>query len=190
MSEMQQTRKMEQPKVEPQQSERGGTAKAGDAGDHNKGRNIDLNTAGRFDSAAGRQAVAEHLRQPEGKKAEAQPPKHGGEGDLSGGGKPGDAGDHKKGSNTDLNTSGHFDNAAGRQAVAEHLRQQEGKKAEAQPPKQGGEGAVLQQREMSRSDAANVARVSASDHNNRPRESLKPEAKPTEEPKMPTVKGA
>ena len=194
MSEMQQSRKMEQPKVEPQQSpaertraehlqrtdltrqvpagESRGAAMSGDAGDNNKRRNTDLNVSGGFDSAAGKQAVAEHLHQQEVKKPEAQATKQA--------------------------------NDAAR-PTAEAKPQQEATKAsdirqqaQAEMAARAHEGAALRQRsgenaparDMNRTEAANVARVAASDHNNRPREGMKTDAKTAEEPKKPTLKGA
>jgi hypothetical protein len=125
MMENQQTKKAEQPKAEPQRIEKGAAARSSDAGDNNKGRGVDLNTSGRFDSAAGKQAVAEHFKQSEAKKPEAQ--------DAKGG----DGGS----------------------------RQQ-----------RSGESSSA--RDLSRNEAANAARVSSSDHNNRPREGLTSEGKP------------
>lgn len=185
MSEMQQTRKIEQPKTEPKQTaaeqthaehlkradltrqvpagERTGPAPtgSGDAGDNTKRRNIDahknINVSGNFDSAAGRQAVADHFRQQEAKKPEAR-----------------------------------TDKTQQEAARTSDTRQ----RLQAETATKAREGAALQQRAaentatrgMNRSEVANAARVSASDHNNRPREGLKAEAKPTEQRKKPAVK--
>src|SRR5262245_13746163 len=106
MSEMQQTKKMEQPRTEHPKGEplthaqdlkrsdltkqvpageRGGAAMAGDSGD-NKRRNVDahtnLNVSGGFDSRAGKQAVAEHrqsLAEQRAKAPEAQTARQGGD---------------------------------------------------------------------------------------------------------------